>query len=127
MPYHLELGSDGHAFKGKAIVVNSMTGVHHSKSPIPIERAKEQMRVLEAQEMDSDYEPEDEGAKRLYTAVKKGFLNPKDPHNKKILKKRVEEGKIKAVELEKAEQLHKEKKAIREALAAEKAQAVGGY
>jgi len=50
MPYHLELGSDGHNFKGKAIVVNSMTGKHHSKSPIPIERAKKQKRLLEAVE-----------------------------------------------------------------------------
>jgi hypothetical protein len=50
MPYHLELGSDGHSFKGKAIVVNTQTGKHHSKSPIPIERAKRQKRLLEAVE-----------------------------------------------------------------------------
>ena len=50
MPYHLELGSDGHSFKGKAIVVNTQTGKHHSKSPIPVERAKKQMRLLQAVE-----------------------------------------------------------------------------
>jgi len=48
MPYHLELGSDGHNFHGKAIVVSTMTGRHHSLSPIPIQKAKAQMRVLEA-------------------------------------------------------------------------------
>lgn len=46
MPYHLELGSDGHKFKGKAIVVNSTTGKHFSDLPIPIEKAKAQMRLL---------------------------------------------------------------------------------
>jgi len=46
MPYHLELGSDGHKFKGKAIVVNSTTGKHFSDMPIPIEKAKAQMRLL---------------------------------------------------------------------------------
>jgi len=48
MPYHLELGSDGHSFHGKAIVVSTMTGRHHSSHPIPIEKAKAQKRVLEA-------------------------------------------------------------------------------
>jgi len=48
MPYHLELGSDGHSFKGKAIVVNSKTGQHYSKSPIPFAKAEAQKRVLEA-------------------------------------------------------------------------------
>jgi hypothetical protein len=46
MPYHLELGSDGHKFKGKAIVVNSTTGKHFSDMPIPIAKAKAQMRLL---------------------------------------------------------------------------------
>jgi hypothetical protein len=47
MPYHLELGSGGHSFgKGKAIVVNTRTGEHHSKAPIPIARAEAQMRLL---------------------------------------------------------------------------------
>jgi hypothetical protein len=48
MPYHLELGSDGHKFGGKAIVVNTQTGKHHSLNPIPIERAKAQMQLLES-------------------------------------------------------------------------------
>jgi hypothetical protein len=47
MPYFLELGSGGHSFKGKAIVVNSMTGRHHSNAPIPMKKAKAQMRLLE--------------------------------------------------------------------------------
>ena len=51
MPYHLELGSDGHPFpKGKAIVVSTLTGKHHSLKPIPISNAKAQMRVLLAAE-----------------------------------------------------------------------------
>jgi len=48
MPYHLELGSDGKSFHGKAIVVNTKTGLHYSLAPIPIKKAKAQMRVLEA-------------------------------------------------------------------------------
>jgi hypothetical protein len=48
MPYHLELGSDGHSFQGKAIVVNTMTGKHHSLAPIPIKKAEAQKRILEA-------------------------------------------------------------------------------
>lgn len=47
MPYHLELGSDGKSFHGKAIVVNTMTGRHHSNAPIPMKKAKAQMRLLE--------------------------------------------------------------------------------
>jgi len=48
MSYFLELGSGGHKFHGKAIVVSTMTGRHHSLSPIPLEKAKAQMRALEA-------------------------------------------------------------------------------
>jgi len=48
MPYHLELGSDGHKFHGKAIVVNTQTGEHKSFKPIPLEKAKAQMRLLES-------------------------------------------------------------------------------
>ena len=48
MSYHLELGSDGKKYAGKAIVVNSMTGKHHSLAPIPIKKAKAQMRLLES-------------------------------------------------------------------------------
>ena len=47
MPYHLELGSDGHKFAGKAIVVNTITGEHYSAKPIAMDKAKAQMRVLE--------------------------------------------------------------------------------
>ena len=50
MPYHLELGSDGHNFNGKAIVVNSQTGKHYSMEPIPLGKAKAQMRVLQFRE-----------------------------------------------------------------------------
>ena len=46
MPSHLELGSDGHSFKGKAIVVNSKTGKHFSKMPVPLANAEKQMRLL---------------------------------------------------------------------------------
>lgn len=48
MPYHLELGSDGHSFHGKAIVVNTQTGEHKSNHPIPLKKAKAQMRLLES-------------------------------------------------------------------------------
>lgn len=48
MPLHLELGSGGYSFpKGKAIVVDTK-GKHYSSEPIPIERAKAQMRAIEA-------------------------------------------------------------------------------
>ena len=47
MPYHLELGSGGHRFAhGKAIVVNTATGKHFSKMPIPLIDAERQMRLL---------------------------------------------------------------------------------
>ena len=46
MPYHLELGSGAHKFMNKAIVVNSLSGHHYSKDPIPVEKAKAQMRLL---------------------------------------------------------------------------------
>ena len=52
MPYHLEIGSDGYKYKGKAIVVNSMSGKHHSLEPIPIKKAKAQKRLLEQVEKD---------------------------------------------------------------------------
>ncbi len=54
MPYHLELGSDGHSFGGKAILVNTQTGKHYSSSPISIPKAKAQKRVLEAAEKDKN-------------------------------------------------------------------------
>lgn len=48
--YFLELGSGGHSYGGKAIVVNTQTGKHHSTEPIPMERAKKQKRLLDAVE-----------------------------------------------------------------------------
>ena len=56
MPFHLELGSDGHSFKGKAIVVNSITGRHLSEAPIPIKKAKAQKRIVE-QAMSKEHMP----------------------------------------------------------------------
>jgi hypothetical protein len=50
--YHLELGSDGYKYKGKAIVVSSITGRHHSLKPIPIKKAEKQKRLLEQIEKD---------------------------------------------------------------------------
>ena len=50
MPYHLELGSEGHSFHGKAIVVNSKTGEHKTKAPLPLDLAKAQMKALENKE-----------------------------------------------------------------------------
>jgi hypothetical protein len=50
IPYHLELGSDGSSFKGKAIVVNTKSGKHYSTMPVPLANAKAQKRVLEAAE-----------------------------------------------------------------------------
>ena len=44
---HLHLGSDMHHAK-LGIVVNSKTGEHKSLHPIPIKKAKAQMRLLEA-------------------------------------------------------------------------------
>ena len=47
MPLHLELGSDGRKFAGKAIVVDTK-GHHYSNDPIPLEKAKAQMKAIEA-------------------------------------------------------------------------------
>ena len=41
MPHALE-----HWGKGKAIVVNTQTGKHFSKSPIPLANAQKQLRLL---------------------------------------------------------------------------------
>ena len=48
MPYHLELGSDGHSFHGKAIVVNTATGKHFSNAPIELVNARKQLTLLNA-------------------------------------------------------------------------------
>jgi hypothetical protein len=50
MPYHLELGSEGHSFGGKAIVVNSKTGEHHSAHPLGVHKAYGQLNALRAAE-----------------------------------------------------------------------------
>jgi hypothetical protein len=46
MPYVLELGSGAHKFMDKAIVVNTQSHHHFSNNPIPIEKAKAQVRFL---------------------------------------------------------------------------------
>jgi len=49
MPYHLESGSNGFKFPHHGlIVVNSLTGAHMSLHPIPPEKAKAQLRLLES-------------------------------------------------------------------------------
>ena len=65
MPYHLELGSDGHSFKGKAIVVNSQTGKHYSKSPIPLANAEAQMRILKSAEEKEDDPPKEKWIQKV--------------------------------------------------------------
>lgn len=50
MPYKLELYSGN-----KAILVNSETGHHFSTNPIPVKRAKSQMRLLRAIEHSPDF------------------------------------------------------------------------
>lgn len=63
MPYHLELGSDGHNFpKGKAIVVNTDTGRHSSLNPIPLERAEKQIKLLRA--IEHGYNPKTRKTKK---------------------------------------------------------------
>ena len=42
--WHLELGSEGHSFSGKAIVVNSKTGHHMSLDPVNMTVAKEVLK-----------------------------------------------------------------------------------
>ena len=56
MPYAIEYYSKGHPMLGsdtskianRAIIVNTQTGHHFSTEPIPVEKAKAQLRVLEA-------------------------------------------------------------------------------
>lgn len=47
MPYALEIPHNS-SLAGKAIVVNTKTGEHYSKKPIPMKKAKAQLRILEA-------------------------------------------------------------------------------
>ena len=49
MPYALEIPHNT-SLHNKAIVVNTLTGRHYSKDPIPIKKAKAQLRVLRASE-----------------------------------------------------------------------------
>jgi hypothetical protein len=65
MPYHLELGSEGRSFHGKAIVVNSQTGEHKSNHPIPMDDAKAQMRILD------DVAEKESAPRRLIISKKK--------------------------------------------------------
>jgi len=73
MPYHLELGSEGRSFHGKAIVVNSQTGEHKSNHPIPMDDAKAQMRVLEG------VEAHESAPKKRRILLKKRPMPPKAP------------------------------------------------
>jgi len=50
MPYSLELWG-----AKRAIVVNSETGHHFSTDPIPVKRARSQMRLLRAIEHSPDF------------------------------------------------------------------------
>jgi len=52
MPYSIE-----HWMKGKGIVVNTSTGRHFSKEPIPLEKAKKQERLLRAIEHNPSFIP----------------------------------------------------------------------
>jgi hypothetical protein len=59
MPYVLEkypgaAGGTSHRFAGKAIVVNTKTGHHFSKEPIPTKKAEAQMRLLESLDRKTD-------------------------------------------------------------------------
>jgi len=76
MPYHLELGSEGHSFHGKAIVVNSQTGEHKSYHPIPMDDAKAQMRVLEGV---AAHESAPEAPKKRRILLKKKPVAPEAP------------------------------------------------
>lgn len=73
MPLHLELGSDGHSFHGKAIVVNSITGKHYSHAPIPLKKAEAQKRVIEGamEEHGEHVTATGKPAKRAHSPLKK--------------------------------------------------------
>ena len=69
MPYAIERWGD------KAIVVNSMTGKHHSLSPIPLVKAQAQKRILEAAEHKKD-DPCWEGYEMIGMKMKDGRKVP---------------------------------------------------
>lgn len=82
MPYHLELGSEGRSFHGKAIVVNSQTGEHKSNEPIDMEKAKAQMRILEG------VASEESAPKKRRILLKKKPVAPEAPKAPEEPKKR---------------------------------------
>ena len=52
MPYHLVVLSSGSDMsQKKAYVINTQTGKHFSNKPIPVEKAKAQMRLLQSLEL----------------------------------------------------------------------------
>ena len=51
MPYALE------TWGSKAIVVNTKTGKHFENAPIPLQRAKKQLRLLNAIEHNPNFKP----------------------------------------------------------------------
>lgn len=100
MPYHLELGSGGHSFGGKAIVVNSKTGAHMTRTPENMGKATERLEKAEKKGEDvvwnkalrmseKAYNKEQWHAKRAKKApaaeAKKGEEKPKEaePETKK--------------------------------------------
>ena len=50
----------------KAIVTNALTGKHYSTSPIALEKAKAQMRILESAEHKKDDPPMEEPQPMFY-------------------------------------------------------------
>jgi hypothetical protein len=60
MPFSLE------RWKDKAIVVNTQTGKHYSNSPIPIQSAKRQMRVLQQATETEKKEEKVDGTRKGY-------------------------------------------------------------
>lgn len=69
MPYHLE------HFGDKAIVVSTLTGKHHSLSPIPLVKAQAQKRVLE-QASKKEEDPCWDGYKQIGMKTKRGRKVP---------------------------------------------------
>jgi hypothetical protein len=68
--YHLELGSEGRSFAGRAIVVNSKTGEHFSQKPVAIETAREQMRELEKADRKPDADKALAGLRKVESETK---------------------------------------------------------
>ena len=66
MPYGLEHWGD------KAIVVNTQSGKHYSTSPLPLVKAKAQMRILEAAEEKNVSSPPKKWIQGVVAHMKKG-------------------------------------------------------